>query len=81
MGNGIPSFWTMQKIDFKQKNKAGILVDNYVVGSSVPGVPLILIGKSAKMSWGITAAKTDVADLFRETINDEGTHYKVNGEW
>jgi len=33
------------------------------------------------LTWGLTAALTDVSDLFRETLNKDKTKYKVDGEW
>ena len=50
-------------------------------GSSNPGIPFILIGRTNHISWGATAALTDVSDLFRETISDDGKQYKLDGKW
>jgi len=50
-----------------------------MLGSSIAGVPLIIIGRTKEISWGITAAYTDVSDLFREKIR--GNVYKVDGEY
>ena len=44
----------------------------------MPGVPLILIGRTKYLSWGITAALADVADLYREKI--VGNKYELDGE-
>ena len=46
-----------------------------MAGSSHAGIPLILIGRTSKISWGMTAALTDVSDLFRETTSDNGKQY------
>lgn len=45
----------------------------------MPGVPLVLIGRTRHVSWGITASLTDVSDLYREKIS--GDHYYLDGEW
>lgn len=78
LGTGAPSFWVIQHIQWTEfiegKNET-----IYTVGSSNPGIPGILIGRSKYMSWGVTAALTDVSDLFREKI--EGNQYQVDGEW
>jgi len=79
LGTGNPSFWQIQHLHYKA------LVDGknetrYMVGSSSPGIPLVLIGRTRHISWGITAAVTDVSDLFREKISDDGLHYEVDGE-
>jgi len=36
----------------------------------MPGIPLVLIGRTENISWGITAALTDVSDLYREKTNE-----------
>ena len=44
----------------------------------MPGVPFILIGRTKDISWGITAALADVADLYREKII--GNKYELDGK-
>lgn len=51
------------------------------MGSSSPGIPLILIGRSPDISWGITASVTDVSDIYREKLNGDESRYEVDGEW
>lgn len=51
-------------------------------GVGVPGSPLILIGYSKAVAWGMTALGADQADLFLlETDASKGDQYKVDGEW
>jgi penicillin amidase len=45
----------------------------------MPGVPLVLIGRTRHVSWGITASLTDVSDLYREKIR--GDQYYLDGKW
>lgn len=52
-----------------------------MTGSSNPGIPLVLIGRGKYLSWGCTAALTDVSDLYREKLSDDKTKYFVDGEW
>ena len=52
-----------------------------LAGASNPGVPLVMIGRSNDISWGITAALADVADVYRETINESDDQYFVDNEW
>ncbi len=42
-----------------------------VAGASLPGVPLVLIGRNRRIAWGITALMADVQDLYLETTNPE----------
>ena len=48
----------------------------HVTGSSYPGVPLVMVsGRTDNISWSLTPANTDTADLFVEDIrmeHDEG---------
>ena len=80
LGTGLPSFWVIQHLEYKQEVN-GKIETHYVAGSSNPGIPLILIGRTKNVSWGITAALTDVSDLFREKIDEKEEKYLVEGEW
>lgn len=56
--------------------------DNFnIVGSTHPGIPLFLFGKTPRMSWAITSALTDLSDLYREKLNEDSTKYFVDGQW
>jgi penicillin G amidase len=72
LGTSIPSFWTLNEL---------IWDEHFMIGGSVPGVPLIGIGRSKSASWGQTAPLADTSDLWQETIDETGTKYKVDGEW
>lgn len=56
LANSMPSFWQLQEIVWEG--------NGYISGASVPGVPLIAIGRNKKVSWGITAALNDISDLW-----------------
>ena len=49
------------------------------MGASVPGMPMVLIGRTKYIAWGITAAMTDVSDLFKEKIDNSTKKYFVDG--
>jgi len=40
-----------------------------VVGASIPGLPLIVIGHNDRIAWGATALIADVQDHYVETLN------------
>jgi len=80
LGTGLPSFWTIQHLEYKQ-NVNGKEETFFVAGGSNPGIPTILIGRTKNISWGITAALTDISDLYREEIDEKNDRYKVDGEW
>jgi penicillin amidase len=53
-----------------------------VVGVSLPGCPLIHIGRNRDISWGITNLPADTQDLFIEKLNPANSlQYEFNGEW
>jgi acyl-homoserine lactone acylase PvdQ len=40
-----------------------------------------MFGKTKHMSWAITSSLTDLSDLYREKISDDGKKYMVDGQW
>ncbi len=50
-----------------------------VTGTSVPGLPLVLIGHNQKIGWGITLSFTDIQDVVIETFSSK-TDYSYKGE-
>ena len=53
-----------------------------VVGVSLPGCPLINIGRNRDISWGITNLPADTQDLFIEKLNPANSlQYEYRGEW
>lgn len=53
-----------------------------VAGVSIPGCPLIISGRNADISWGITNLPADTQDLFIEKLNpDNPLQYEYKGEW
>jgi penicillin amidase len=50
-----------------------------MAGSSIPGIPLILIGRTNDITWGATASVVDVTDMFKEDLTDDD-HYLVEGQ-
>ncbi len=53
-----------------------------LVGFSVAGTPLILIGHNGQIAWGLTNAIADTQDLYQLRINPENPlQYEYNGAW
>lgn len=57
------------------------LASGGVIGATMPGVPLILSGRSADLGWAPTAAWADDADIFVEEVNpaDAGQYRGPDG--
>ena len=72
LGLHLPSVWYVAHIK-------GAGLD--VIGVSLPGVPMILIGRNRHVAWGVTNTQADVTDFYIETLNPEKTHHLHEGEW
>ena len=51
------------------------------IGNTVPGAPLVLIGHTAKVAWGLTNGFGDVTDLYWETMSPDGQSVAFRGNW
>ena len=53
----------------------------HCIGSSIPGLPGLLLGHNENIAWGITLAFTDVEDVFVEKVNVANPgQYEYKGE-
>ena len=66
--HSIPSIWYLIRM---KRNK-----EDWVVGSSVPGIPGVILGMNPAFSWAFTNTGEDVDDLLAETINTDQTKYQ-----
>ncbi|MBZ4022509.1 penicillin acylase family protein [Rhodobacter sp. TJ_12] len=68
-----PSLWYLARLE---------LASGGVIGATIPGVPIILSGRSAELGWGITASYADDEDLFVEEV-DPATpeRYRTPSGW
>ena len=48
-----------------------------VAGGTLPGIPVIIIGRNKTMAWGVTNTGPDVQDLFIERISNTDPDYYV----
>ena len=54
--------------------------DNFeVVGATLPGAPAVAIGRNRFIAWGETNVAADVEDLYRERLDESGTHAEYRG--
>ena len=73
LGLTAPSIWYLARLE---------LASGGVIGATIPGVPLVLSGRSDKLGWGITSAYLDDLDVRIEQINpDDPDEYRVPGGW
>mmetsp|Transcript_44164 Transcript_44164/g.95806 ORF Transcript_44164/g.95806 Transcript_44164/m.95806 type:complete len:709 (-) Transcript_44164:827-2953(-) len=64
-----PMVWMLMKLESP---------DTHIVGASVPGLPLVGIGRSNDIGWGITSGATDAWDYF--VLEQDNGGFKYRGE-
>lgn len=53
-----------------------------LVGGTVPGLPIVLIGHNDRIAWGLTNTGTNIQDLFLETVNPRNpAQYRTPDGW
>ena len=53
-----------------------------MIGGTIPGVPLVLVGRSEKLGWGLTTAYVDDQDVVIEALNPENKEeYQTPEGW
>ncbi|SLN38238.1 Acyl-homoserine lactone acylase QuiP precursor [Falsiruegeria litorea R37] len=62
LGFAAPSTWYLARLELQEGG---------LIGAGIPGVPSILIGRSNRMGWGLTASYADDQDLFIEQLNPQ----------
>ena len=62
LGLTAPSIWYLARLG---------LPDGDVIGGTIPGLPVVLTGRSARLGWGITSSYMDDQDLYIERLNPE----------
>ena len=73
LGLTAPSIWYLARLELETGG---------VIGGTIPGMPLILSGRSDAMGWGLTAAYVDDQDVFIEEVNpDNPEEYRTPTGW
>ncbi|KAM3134774.1 hypothetical protein pb186bvf_013099 [Paramecium bursaria] len=72
--NSMPSFWYLANL---------VMKDNYIKGGSIPGLPIVLNGRSKKNSWSVTILFYDNLDLYEEKLQqvDGKYEYLYKDQW
>ncbi len=55
----IPGIWLPMRF---------VIAGRLIEGVTLPGLPGIIIGRNDRIAWGMTTLRTDVQDLYRETL-------------
>ncbi|MBF9031527.1 penicillin acylase family protein [Rhodobacterales bacterium HKCCE3408] len=68
-----PSTWYLARLE---------LSTGGVIGGSIPGMPVVLIGRNRQVGWGITSAYLDDIDLYVEELSPENPEeYRTPEGW
>ncbi|MGB0505455.1 MAG: penicillin acylase family protein [Pikeienuella sp.] len=68
-----PSLWMLAHVEFPDKG---------VIGATIPGMPVALIGRNRSFGWGLTSVQMDDQDLFIEKVNpDDPNQYLTPAGW
>jgi penicillin amidase len=73
LGFTAPSIWYLARLE---------LDSGGVIGGTIPGMPVVLVGRNANLAWGLTSAYLDDQDLFVEELNpDDPAEYRTERGW
>jgi penicillin G amidase len=68
-----PSIWMLARMD---------LAEGPVIGATIPGLPMVLVGRSERLGWGLTSSYLDDQDVFIERLNpDNPEEYLTPDGW
>jgi penicillin amidase len=73
LGLTAPSIWYLARLELESGG---------VIGGTIPGVPVIMVGRSADLGWGITSSNLDDQDVYIEEVNpSDASQYRVPNGW
>jgi len=68
-----PSTWYLARLE---------LSTGAVIGGTIPGMPIVLVGRNPQMAWGITTTNMDDIDLYIEELNPDNPElYRTPDGW
>ncbi len=80
LGLGAPAIWYFARIQVK--GQGATAPESDVIGATLPGMPSVILGRTAKLAWGFTNTAPDVQDLYIEQINPANPEqYKTPTGW
>jgi penicillin amidase len=73
LGLTAPTIWYLARLE---------LASGGVIGGTIPGVPLVLVGRSERLGWGLTTAYVDDQDVVIEELNPANPEeYRTADGW
>ncbi len=69
LGFSAPAIWYLARLELETGG---------VIGGTIPGMPVVLTGRSADLGWGLTTAYVDDQDVYIEELNpDNSEEYRT----
>ena len=69
LGFSAPAIWYLARLELETGG---------VIGGTIPGMPVVLTGRSADLGWGLTTAYVDDQDVYIEELNpDNAEEYRT----
>ena len=53
----------------------------HFTGANFPGSPFPFLGHNEDLGWTNTVNRADMADVYRLEMNEDGTQYRLDGQW
>jgi len=73
LGLTAPSVWYLARLELQTGG---------VIGGTIPGMPVVLSGRSDSLGWGLTSSYLDDQDIFIEEVNlDNPSQYRTPDGW
>jgi penicillin amidase len=73
LGLTAPSIWYLARLELETGG---------VIGGTIPGMPVVLSGRSDTVGWGVTSAYVDDQDVYIEEVNpDNVAEYRTADGW
>ena len=77
---GVPNIWYRAVLDWS--DPSGPDGRRQVMGVTLPGVPIVVVGSNRHVAWGFTNAQGDFSDLIVLELNPEDPgQYRTPGGW
>lgn len=73
LGLSAPTLWYLARMELETGG---------AIGGTIPGIPVILAGRTERLGWGLTSAYLDDQDVMIEQLNpDNSTQYRTPDGW
>ena len=73
LGFSAPGIWYLARLELQTGG---------VIGGTIPGMPVVLTGRSSSLGWGLTTAYVDDQDIVLEEVNpDNPEEYRTPEGW